>query len=119
MGQLEEYFQGKRTVFDVELDPVGTDFQKRAWKALLRIPYGEVSTYSQQAHFMGSAKWARAVGGANGRNPVPIFIPCHRVIGKDGSLTGFAGGLKIKSFLLQLELENQDQFYGNEKKYFL
>ena len=101
--QLAEYFDGHRTSFDIVLDPVGTTFQKAVWKVLSDIPYGTTISYAQQARVVGDARKARAVGGANGRNPIPIVVPCHRVIGSDGSLTGFSAGTHIKRFLLALE----------------
>jgi len=101
--QLTEYFDGRRTQFDLPLDPAGTDFQLSAWRALTEIPYGTTISYAQQARALGDVRKARAVGGANGRNPIPIVVPCHRVIGSDGSLTGFALGMPIKKFLLDLE----------------
>ncbi|HEX5160807.1 MAG TPA: methylated-DNA--[protein]-cysteine S-methyltransferase [Steroidobacteraceae bacterium] len=101
--QLEEYFAAQRREFDLPLDPRGTDFQRRVWKRLLDIPYGETTTYGKLATDLGDAKASRAVGLANGSNPIPIVIPCHRVIGADGSLTGFGGGLTIKQQLLDLE----------------
>jgi len=101
--QLQEYFAGKRTHFDLPLDFHGTDFQKRVWKALLKIPFGETRSYAQIAHTLGKPTAMRAVGAANGRNPISIIAPCHRVIGKDGQLTGFAGGLKAVAHLLALE----------------
>lgn len=101
--QLQEYFAGERTDFDVALDAVGTDFQREAWRALGKIGYGAVATYGEQAERMGDRGKARAVGAANGRNPIPIIVPCHRVVGADGSLTGFAGGLEVKEFLLAHE----------------
>ena len=101
--QLSEYFDGKRTVFDVPIDAQGTDFQKRVWKALCTIPYGETRTYKQIALLAECPKGARAAGMANNRNPISIIIPCHRVIGADGSLTGYAAGLPIKQKLLDLE----------------
>ena len=101
--QLKEYFAGKRTSFDLPLDFHGTDFQKRVWKALLKIPFGETRSYAQIARALGKPTAMRAVGAANGRNPISIIAPCHRVIGKDGTLTGFAGGLKAKAHLLALE----------------
>lgn len=101
--QLEEYFAGTRTEFDVPLDPVGTDFQLSAWRALREIPYGETRSYGEQAEWMGDKNKARAVGAANGRNPISIIVPCHRVVGSDGSLTGFAGGIAAKQLLLDLE----------------
>lgn len=101
--QLKEYFAGKRTQFDLPLDFQGTDFQKRVWKALLKIPFGETRSYAQIARAVGKPNAVRAVGAANGRNPISIIAPCHRVIGKDGKLTGFAGGLDAKAHLLALE----------------
>lgn len=101
--QLEEYFAGKRRDFDLPLKTRGTDFQKAAWDALLAIPYGEVRSYKQQAEKVGSPKAYRAVGGANHQNPIAIVIPCHRVIGADGKLVGYGGGLNIKETLLELE----------------
>ena len=101
--QLEEYFAGRRRTFDVPLDPVGTPFQLSAWLGLREIPYGETRTYGQQAAAIGRPSASRAVGAANGRNPLSIFVPCHRVVGANGSLTGFAGGLETKRFLLALE----------------
>jgi methylated-DNA-[protein]-cysteine S-methyltransferase len=101
--QLSEYFAGTRRKFDVPLDFTGTDFNKRAWQALLKIPYGETRTYGQLAEQLGGPTMCRAVGAANGKNPISIVAPCHRVIGANGKLTGFAGGLKTKAFLLNLE----------------
>ncbi|HTV78342.1 MAG TPA: methylated-DNA--[protein]-cysteine S-methyltransferase [Steroidobacteraceae bacterium] len=101
--QLEEYFAGTRTRFTVKLDLAGTRFQNSVWNALRTIPFGETRSYAQIAGQIGRAKAVRAVGAANGRNPIPIIVPCHRVIGADGSLTGFAGGLGIKARLLALE----------------
>lgn len=101
--QLREYFAGERRTFDLELAPAGTPFQLRAWQALRRIPFGTTRSYAQQAAAIGSPKAVRAVGGANGKNPLPIVVPCHRVIGKDGSLTGFGGGLSCKQWLLDHE----------------
>lgn len=102
-SELREYFAGKRTTFSTLLAPQGTDFQLRVWRALQSIPYGEVVSYSSIAQRIGNPKSVRAVGAANGKNPLSIFIPCHRVTGKNGSLTGYAGGLKNKSILLKLE----------------
>jgi methylated-DNA-[protein]-cysteine S-methyltransferase len=102
-AQLAEYFAGKRTMFDLKLAPSGTIFQLKAWKELQAIPYGETISYGEQARRMGDAKKARAVGMANGRNPLSIVVPCHRVVGASGGLTGFGGGLKTKEFLLELE----------------
>ena len=101
--QLQEYFAGKRTEFDVPLDLHGTPFQLEVWAKLLEIPYGETACYEEQARKIGDINKVRAVGGANGKNPVSIIVPCHRVIGKNGSLTGFGGGLDRKKLLLELE----------------
>ncbi len=101
--QLSEYFAGKRTEFDIKLDMRGSVFQINAWRQLQKIPYGETISYGQQAAGMGDAKKARAVGAANGRNPLLIIVPCHRVIGASGALTGFGGGLPMKRKLLELE----------------
>jgi methylated-DNA-[protein]-cysteine S-methyltransferase len=101
--QLAEYFAGTRRAFSVPLAPAGTDFQLEVWRALRAIPYGETLSYGELARRLGSANGARAVGLANGANPLPVIIPCHRVIGADGSLTGFGGGLPIKRALLRLE----------------
>lgn len=104
--QLSAYLGGKLHRFDLPLQPAGTPFQLACWAALCRIPYGEVRTYSQQAQMMGKPTAARAVGMANHRNPLPVFIPCHRVIGASGKLTGYAGGLELKRRLLELEWRN-------------
>jgi methylated-DNA-[protein]-cysteine S-methyltransferase len=101
--QLEEYFAGRRTVFDVPLDPAGTPFQLEVWLALTEIPYGVVCSYGQLAGRLGRPTASRAVGAANGANPIPILLPCHRVIGATGSLTGYGGGLPRKRALLALE----------------
>jgi methylated-DNA-[protein]-cysteine S-methyltransferase len=101
--QLEQYFAKKRNSFDVPLAPEGTAFQKKAWEALLGIPYGKTVSYQEQAIKTGKKSAVRAIGGANGKNPIPIIIPCHRVIGKNGTLVGYAGGLSIKEKLLALE----------------
>lgn len=101
--QLQEYFAGTRNRFELELDFTGTDFQKQVWQALLTIPFGETRSYSQIAQQIGNPKAVRAVGAANGRNPISIVAPCHRVIGASGELTGFAGGLEAKQYLLALE----------------
>jgi len=101
--QLGEYFAGTRTCFELDLDFSGTDFQKKVWQALLTIPFGETRTYSQIALQIGSPAAVRAVGAANGKNPISIIAPCHRVIGVSGELTGFAGGLAAKELLLKLE----------------
>ena len=104
--ELSEYFAGYRKVFTVPLAPEGTPFQQSCWQALLQIPYGESRTYGQQAAQIGRPKACRAVGMANHRNPIPILIPCHRVSGANGKLTGYAGGLDIKEILLQIERMN-------------
>jgi len=101
--ELGEYFAGERQHFTVPLAPRGTAFQQRAWAALLQIPYGQTITYGQQAQQMQQPKAVRAVGGANGKNPIAILIPCHRVVGSNGALTGYSGGMAHKVFLLQLE----------------
>ncbi len=101
--QLQEYFAGERRHFDLPLAPRGTTFQHAVWQALADIPYGELRSYRDIAQALGKPKAVRAVGAANGRNPLPIVVPCHRVIGSDGSLTGFAGGLAMKRQLLALE----------------
>ena len=102
-GQLLAYLAGERRSFDLPLDPRGTPFQRRVWAQLERIPYGQTRTYREVALASGSPKGFRAVGMANHCNPIPIFIPCHRVVGSDGSLTGYAGGLELKRALLALE----------------
>lgn len=101
--ELAEYFGGSRTEFTLPLSPAGTDFQKRVWKELNRIPYGETKTYGEIAAAIGSPKAARAVGMACNRNPIAVIVPCHRVVGSGGSLVGYAGGLSIKEQLLSLE----------------
>jgi methylated-DNA-[protein]-cysteine S-methyltransferase len=101
--QLAEYFAGRRKAFDLALDFAGTEFQKKVWRALLTIPFGETRSYAQIARQIGDPKAVRAVGAANGRNPISIVAPCHRVIGSNGKLTGFAGGLDVKAQLLRLE----------------
>ena len=101
--QLGEYFAGKRKEFSLPLDMRGTPFQKNVWEALLGIPFGETRSYGQLAKQLGNPNATRAVGAANGRNPLPIIVPCHRVIGSSGSLTGFGGGLETKAQLLSLE----------------
>jgi methylated-DNA-[protein]-cysteine S-methyltransferase len=102
--QLGEYFAGDRTEFDLPLDPTGTAFQLEAWTELRGIPFGETITYGEQARRLGDPNRSRAVGAANGRNPIPIVVPCHRVVGSNGHLTGFAGGLDTKAWLLDHEL---------------
>lgn len=101
--QLHEYFSGNRKKFELPLYFIGTDFQQQVWHALLTIPYGETRSYLQIAQKINNEKSVRAVGAANGKNPISIITPCHRVIGSSGKLTGFAGGLEAKAFLLQLE----------------
>jgi len=103
--QLENYFSGKITSFNLPLNPEGTEFQKRVWAELQRIPYGETMTYMELAVKLGDAKAIRAVGTANGRNPIAIIIPCHRVIGAGNKLTGYAGGIWRKKALLELEMK--------------
>lgn len=104
--QLREYFAGKRLVFDLPLAPQGTPFQLKVWQALQEIPYGETISYSELANRIGNPRAVRAVGAANGSNPIPIIIPCHRVIGSNGALVGYGGGLPIKKKLLALEKEH-------------
>jgi methylated-DNA-[protein]-cysteine S-methyltransferase len=101
--QLHEYFRGERRSFDLKLAPRGTEFQKACWRALQRIPYGETRSYADIAREIGRPAAVRAVGAANGANPIPIVIPCHRVVGSNGSLTGFGGGIETKRWLLALE----------------
>ena len=103
MVQLEEYFKGQRKIFSVKLNPAGTDFQKRVWAELLHIPFGKRTSYMKQTLRLGNEKAIRAVASANGKNPIWIIIPCHRVVGSDGSLTGYAGGLWRKEWLLEHE----------------
>jgi methylated-DNA-[protein]-cysteine S-methyltransferase len=101
--QLEQYFAGERTDFDLELDPVGTPFERRVWDELRTVPYGETASYAEIARRIGRPSACRAVGRANGRNPIAVVVPCHRVIGSDGTLTGYAGGIEMKRALLDLE----------------
>lgn len=103
VNQLREYFKGDRKIFTVPLNPDGTDFQQKVWKALTEIPYGQTISYGEIAEKIGKPRGARAVGNANNKNPIAIMIPCHRVIGANGSLTGYAAGLNIKKQLLSLE----------------
>ncbi len=105
--QLAEYFSGTRTEFDLPLEPAGTKFEKTVWQALGKIPYGETRSYLSLAKMIGAAKAIRAVGHANGKNPFAIVVPCHRVIGADDSLTGFAGGLQTKADLLAFEAKTK------------
>lgn len=101
--ELREYFAGQRKVFSIPLDMQGTEFQLGVWRALLEIPFGTTRSYGELAASLGNPQACRAVGAANGRNPIPIVVPCHRVIGSTGKLTGFGGGLPMKEFLLRLE----------------
>lgn len=112
--QLSEYFTGARRCFELPLDFVGTEFQKKVWQALVAIPFGETRSYSQIAQEIGHPLAVRAVGAANGRNPLSIVAPCHRVIGANGKLTGFAGGLDIKAFLLALEAPQKPLVLADE-----
>lgn len=107
--QLQEYFEGKRQVFDLKLNPQGTDFQKTVWDALLSIPFGKTMSYLELSKQLGDVKAIRAVANANGKNPIWIIVPCHRVIGTDGSLTGYAGGLHRKQWLLEHESPYKQQ----------
>jgi len=110
--QLEEYFSGQRKVFDVPLDPLGTEFQKSVWVCLSKIEFGEVRSYLDIAKMVNRPKGSQAVGGANGRNPISIIVPCHRVIGSSGALTGYAGGIERKLWLLKhegVEIKNSKQ----------
>ena len=104
--QLQAYFAGQRKTFSLPLRLEGTPFQRRVWEELARIPYGQTRSYADVARAIGREKASRAVGGANHVNPVPVIVPCHRVVGADGSLTGYGGGLAIKEYLLRLEREN-------------
>ena len=110
--QLDEYFNNKRTNFDLKLNPKGTDFQKKVWNELLNVPYGKSRSYLEQSKILGDVKAIRAVASANGKNPIWIIIPCHRIIGTDGSLTGYAGGIWRKKWLLEHEnnLKQQSLF---------
>lgn len=112
-AQLMEYFSGKRRTFDLPLLPKGTEFQKKVWDALQTIPYGKTQTYSEIAEQIANPRACRAVGMANNRNPIPIIIPCHRVIGKSGHLIGYGGGIEIKVFLLELESGGEDETEQN------
>ena len=106
--QLDEYFEGKRKCFELPLNPHGTQFQKKVWKVLLEIPYGKTMSYKDIAEKCACPLGYRAVGMANNKNPIPVIIPCHRVIGKSGKLVGYAGGLAIKSMLLKIEQSAKD-----------
>ena len=101
--QLDQYFAGKRKLFELPLDPPGTQFQRRVWRKLVAIPYGKTLSYSELARRVGKPEAFRAVGAANGQNPISVIIPCHRVLGKNGDLTGYGGGLPLKRRLLELE----------------
>lgn len=101
--QLDEYFNGTRKKFNIDVNPIGTEFQGKVWHELMKIPYGKTITYLEQAKQLGDEKAIRAIAAANGKNPIPIIIPCHRVIGTDGSLTGYAGGILKKEWLLEHE----------------
>ena len=103
VSQLQEYFDGKRRDFDLKLNPKGTDFQQKVWKSLLEIPFGKTVSYMDQTKKLGDVKAIRAVASANGKNPLWIVVPCHRVIGTNGSLTGYAGGLSRKKWLIEHE----------------
>jgi len=111
--QLDEYFNGARRDFELPLDLQGTEFQVAAWNALADIPYGRTASYGQQAASIGRPKAVRAIGGANGRNPVAIVLPCHRIVGADGSLTGFGGGIAVKKWLLDHEQSILHSATGN------
>jgi methylated-DNA-[protein]-cysteine S-methyltransferase len=115
ISQLNEYFQGTRKVFNLPLDPLGTEFQRKVWNKVSAIPFGETSSYGDIANVLGGSKLSRAVGLANGANPIPIIIPCHRVIGSDGSLTGYAGGLERKKWLLNHEQQHYTTSSGQLK----
>lgn len=111
--QIEDYFAGVRTAFDVPLDRIGTPFQMRVWAEIERIPYGRTATYGEVARRLGDIRLSRAVGAASGANPVPILVPCHRLVGSDGSLTGFGGGIEAKAALLRLEARSvQPDLFG-------
>lgn len=113
--QLKEYFAGTRNEFNLPLEPAGTEFQKKVWQALREIPFGQIRSYLDLAKSIGSAKAVRAVGAANGKNPLSIVVPCHRVVGADGALTGFAGGLEVKAKLLAHEGKPSFSARGQEK----
>jgi methylated-DNA-[protein]-cysteine S-methyltransferase len=110
--QLEAYFKGELKTFDLKLNLCGTSFQKKVWQELINIPYGETISYGELAKRIGNPRACRAVGLANGKNPVSIIVPCHRVIGKDGSLTGFGGGIGVKKRLLELERKYKKSFFN-------
>lgn len=104
--EISDYLDGKRKVFNIKVKPDGTDFQKSVWDMMMKIPYGKTKTYKELAMLIGDPNASRAIGNACNKNPIPIVIPCHRVIGSDGDLTGYAGGLDIKKYLLNLETNN-------------
>jgi methylated-DNA-[protein]-cysteine S-methyltransferase len=112
-AELEEYFEGKRNSFSVSLNPQGTPFQMAVWRVLCDIPYGSVISYSQEAQMLSHPSAVRAVANANGKNPIPIIIPCHRVIAKDGGIGGYSGGLWRKEFMLELERKNSEKGIGH------
>ena len=105
-SQLKEYFAGNRKIFDIPISANGTEFQIKVWEELQKIPYGKIRTYKEIAENIGNKNASRAVGMANNKNPIAIIIPCHRVIGSNGDLTGYAGGIKLKQYLLNLEKQN-------------
>jgi O-6-methylguanine DNA methyltransferase len=109
-AQLDAYFAGELSTFDLEMNLLGTPFQQRVWSQLCDIPYGETISYGELARRVGNANASRAVGLANGRNPIALIVPCHRVIGANGSLTGYGGGLERKTWLLEHELRHRDAF---------
>jgi methylated-DNA-[protein]-cysteine S-methyltransferase len=111
LKQIDAYFNGKRKEFSLRLDPPGTKFQKSVWQQLEKIPYGSVTSYGKIARIIGKPAASRAVGGANGKNPIAIIIPCHRVVGSDGSLTGYGGGLWRKEWLIQHEKDISTQIF--------
>lgn len=115
-NQLKEYFNRKRETFDFQLEIIGTDFQKKVWNELIKIPYGETISYHQLAIKLGDKKSIRAAASANGANPLPIVIPCHRVIGSDGNLVGYRGGLDVKKKLLELEGSWSLNLFANDEK---
>ena len=113
--EIDQYFRGQRKTFDIPIRLEGTAFQKKVWEALRQIPYGETRSYGEIAAAVGNPKACRAVGGANNKNPVLLLVPCHRVIGKNGSLVGFGCGLEAKQILLELEKKNKQPAYGTDR----